>query len=173
MSTACLTLEFVRQCLTLHAHRFAYLREGAAPPKQRKRKPAFRRRVVNALPPKKGDLWLMFRTGDRHDADDAGNVTAGVRALATRRRLGRYTGASVGDASADISFVVARQSEAAQAIADFLDKEYPGIYYILSDEYEDLTRFSGLADVSSLRLVGFVVGLENVTVYARPTHVSQ
>jgi len=131
-----LTLEFVRKCLTQHAHRFAYLREDAAPPRQRKRKPAFRRRVVNALPAKKGELWLMFRTGDRHDADAAGNVTASVRALATRRKLGRYTGASMGDASADISFAVARQSAAAQAIAEFLDKEYPEIYFILSDDYE-------------------------------------
>lgn len=88
------------------------------------------------LPGGKGELWLMLRTGTEHDPCVAEAVLDRVENFLCDDRSVHVDGRSFGESSCDISFEVRGVKEQADRLDAFLRQAFPGLDYVISDDFE-------------------------------------
>ena len=86
-----------------------------------------------------GDLWVMVALNQRtfRDEDDIALVDDLAEYLESNG-LAELDGESSGAGSMDISFYTPSVKRAAVKAAQFLEHNYPGLRFYISDEYETL-----------------------------------
>ena len=95
--------------------------------------------VAAMLRPEYEALGFIVTWKPMDAAKRAGHLIAvhdAIQAYVAQQKLGRADGGSVGDATSDVSFRVARLGDAGASLDRFLRTAYPDLDYVISDDYE-------------------------------------
>lgn len=100
------------------------------------RDPDGRVRHVNELPRRRGELWVMLAMPGTGDAVSADDVLDQIESHVSDSGLGKTDGRSIGKGAFDVSFVVKNLAAAGASVEEFLRRKYPGLDYVISDDFE-------------------------------------
>jgi len=89
-------------------------------------KPSFQESVGEG----EGMLWISFKHAP---GEDVVRIYEGLKSLMAETGLGEWDGDSQGAGEADISFEVLNLRNAATVVADYLQREWPAIAFVISE----------------------------------------
>ena len=95
-------------------------------------------RSTSELPRKKGVLWVMLKAPAAWSSDDLVAMVTAIERHVLENDLGAADGSSfgVGTSDCDVSFDVRNLSRASKAMDAYLRKAFPGVDFVISDDYE-------------------------------------
>lgn len=90
---------------------------------------------IRSLPEGPGVLWVMVRHDSIWSEAETHQALSALRDFAVEGGHGSWDGDSQDRAQADISFAVEHMRESARALDSFVRSQWPGVTFIISDDY--------------------------------------